>query len=43
MLAAGVTVNTGTGQDFTVAKFAPDGTLLWQRTLDGTANVDDAA
>ena len=43
VLAAGYTTNTGTGQDFTVAKFAPDGTLLWQQTLNGTANVADAA
>ena len=27
--------------DFTVAKFAPDGTLLWRQTLNGTANSDD--
>ncbi len=43
VLAAGYTLNTGTGQDFTVAKFAPDGTPLWQQTFSGTANVDDAA
>ena len=29
--------------DFTVAKFARDGTLLWQQTLNGTANGDDRA
>ena len=38
MFAAGDTVNTGTGDDFTVAKFDRDGTLLWQQTLNGTAN-----
>ena len=43
VLAAGLTDNTGTGRDFTVAKFAPDGTLLWQQTLNGTANRDDVA
>ena len=36
VLAAGSTENTGTGLDFTVAKFARDGTLLWQQTLNGT-------
>ena len=29
--------------DFTVAKFARDGTLLWQQTLNGTANRSDNA
>ena len=43
VLDAGVTQNTGTGADFTVAKFAPNGTLLWQQTLNGTANGDDSA
>ena len=43
VLAAGATVNTGTGTDFTVAKFDRDGTLLWQQTLNGTANDFDAA
>ena len=43
VLAAGVTWNTGTGGDFTVAKFAPDGTLLWQQTRNGTANDSDEA
>ena len=43
VLAAGYTRNTGTGEDFTVAKFARDGTLLWQQTLNGTANAIDVA
>jgi uncharacterized delta-60 repeat protein len=43
VLAAGYTDNTGTGRDFTVAKFARDGTLLWQQTLNGSANGDDEA
>ena len=43
VLAAGVISNTGTGGDFAVVKFAPDGTLLWQQTLNGTANAADSA
>ena len=43
VLAAGYTENTDTGTDFTVVKFAPNGTLLWRQTLNGTANVGDAA
>ena len=35
--------NIGTNADLTVVKFAPDGTLLWQQTLNGTANGDDEA
>jgi hypothetical protein len=42
-LAVGVTENTGSGFDFTVAKFAGDGTLLWQQTLNGSANSVDQA
>jgi uncharacterized delta-60 repeat protein len=42
VVAAGHTQNTGTGIDFTVAKFDRDGTLLWQQTLNGTANFGDA-
>src|SRR5262249_23008850 len=38
VVAAGGTVNIGTDFDFTVAKFGPHGTLLWQRNLNGTAN-----
>ena len=41
--AAGITRNTGTSSDFTVAKFDRDGTLLWQQTLNGTANGFDEA
>jgi hypothetical protein len=37
-VTAGVTSNNGTSFDFTVAKFDRDGTLLWQQTLNGTAN-----
>src|SRR6266496_3928302 len=44
VVAAGSTQNTGTYVDFTVAKFDRDGTLLWQRTLNGTAaNSNDVA
>ena len=43
VLAAGTTLNTGTGHDFTVAAFDRNGTLLWQRNLNGTANSDDDA
>ena len=43
VLAAGRTENTGTGSDFTVAKFDRDGTLLWQQNLNGTANGSDEA
>jgi uncharacterized delta-60 repeat protein len=43
VIAAGVLFNTGTSADFMVAKFAPDGALLWQRTIDGTANSGDQA
>ena len=38
VVAAGVTENTGTSLDFTVAKFDRDGALLWQQNLDGTDN-----
>jgi uncharacterized delta-60 repeat protein len=43
VVAAGFTENTGTSVDFTVAKFDRDGTLLWQRDLNGTANGSDVA
>jgi uncharacterized delta-60 repeat protein len=43
VLAAGDIVNTGNGADFTVAKFDRDGTLVWQQTLNGTANANDVA
>jgi uncharacterized delta-60 repeat protein len=43
VVAAGETQNTGTSLDFTVAKFARDGTLLWQQNLNGTANGSDRA
>jgi uncharacterized delta-60 repeat protein len=43
VLAAGSTENTGTGDDFTVAKFDRDGTLVWQQNLNGTANSPDEA
>ena len=44
VIAAGFTDNTGTGLDFTVAKFDASGNLLWQRTLNGTvANASDIA
>jgi len=37
VLAAGSTWNFRS--DFTVAKFAPDGTRLWRQTLNGTATL----
>jgi uncharacterized delta-60 repeat protein len=43
VVAAGQTQNTGTGFDFTVAKFDRDGILLWQQNLNGTANGADGA
>ena len=43
VVAAGRTVNSGTGEDFTVAKFDRNGTLLWQQNLDGTVSGDDEA
>src|SRR5437762_800544 len=43
VVAAGYTENAGTGNDFTVAKFDRDGTVIWQQTLNGTANDFDAA
>jgi len=42
VVAAGFTQNTGTGRDFTVAKFDRDGALLWQQNLDGTAANSDS-
>ena len=43
VVAAGFTENTGTGPDFTVAKFDRNGALLWQQNLNGTANGFDEA
>src|SRR5262249_56248585 len=43
VVAAGYSTNTGTGTDFTVAKFDSNGTLLWQQNLNGTANSSDRA
>src|SRR5437867_3559051 len=43
VVAAGLTENTGTFADFTVAKFDRDGTLLWQQNLNGTTNSADDA
>ena len=43
VVAAGTTQNTGTGFDFAVAKFNPHGTLLWQQSLNGSANGNDGA
>ncbi len=43
VLAAGLTQNTGSSWDFTIAKFDRDGTLLWQQNLNGTANGFDEA
>src|SRR5438093_1403783 len=41
VVAAGVMDDRGTFGDFTVAKFDRDGTLLWQKSLNGTANATD--
>ena len=43
VLAAGVTANPSTGAHFTVVKFAPDGTLLWQQRLNDTVLTHDEA
>jgi hypothetical protein len=45
IIAAGTLDNagTGTGEDFTVARFAPNGALLWQRNLNGSAGASDRA
>jgi hypothetical protein len=44
VVAAGITQNTGTGPDFTVAKFSGvDGTEQWRQVIDGTANGADGA
>src|SRR4029079_4663914 len=36
-------VNTGADADFAVAYFDPGGTLLWQKSINGTANQSDNA
>jgi hypothetical protein len=43
VVVSGVIQNAGTFYDFTVAKFDRDGALLWQQTLNGTANSLDWA
>ena len=43
VLTAGHTRNTGTFEDFTVAKFDRNGTPLWRRNLTATANSVDEA
>jgi hypothetical protein len=44
VVAAGVTINTGTGLDFTVVKFdGSSGAVLWSQAINGTANDDDRA
>jgi outer membrane protein assembly factor BamB len=44
VVAAGRTVNTGTGSDFTVGKFdGATGALLWGLVLNGSANGPDQA
>jgi uncharacterized delta-60 repeat protein len=43
VIAAGTTRNAGTGGDFTVMKFNPDGVSLWQQALNGTSSGDDFA
>jgi hypothetical protein len=37
VVAVGGTENSETMIDFTVAKFDPDGYLLWQQNVNGTA------
>jgi len=41
VVAAGSTTNALTVSNFTVAKFNPHGTLLWQQNLNGTAYRSD--
>src|SRR5687767_5288940 len=43
MLAAGRLHNAGAGMDLAVIKFNALGNVVWQRTLNGTANGWDAA
>jgi uncharacterized delta-60 repeat protein len=44
VVAAGVTQNMGTGNDFTVVKFdGANGAELWRRAINGTANDSDQA
>jgi len=44
VVAAGVTVNTGTERDFTVIKFdGSSGAVLWSQAINGTANGADFA
>src|SRR5688572_22242515 len=42
-VAAGSTRNTGSGDDFTVAKWDRNGTLLWKRAIGGSAGGNDVA
>src|SRR5262249_24245121 len=44
VLAAGSTINTGTGPDFTVVKLrGSDGAVLWQQAIAGPGHGDDRA
>jgi outer membrane protein assembly factor BamB len=38
---AGLSIRAGTGADFIVLKYDPDGTLLWSRSYDGPAHSED--
>jgi uncharacterized delta-60 repeat protein len=43
LYAAGNLVNTGSGNDYTIARFNRDGTLAWQWEYNGPGNGDDTA
>ncbi len=44
VVAAGFTTNSGTSADFTVVKFSgADGTELWRKEINGTADMFDVA
>jgi hypothetical protein len=39
---SGTSVNSGTGQDFTIIKYGPDGTRQWAELYNGAANGNDS-
>jgi hypothetical protein len=43
LYAAGNVVNTGNGNDYTIARFNRDGTLAWKWDYNGPTNGDDTA
>jgi hypothetical protein len=43
VVAAGTVRHHGTNSDIAVAKFDRDGAVLWQQSLNGTANGSDVA